>query len=490
MSYQETLDAGEETDEICGWFLKAKKAKRRIWPGQKIFERRWFVLAGHRLHYYSDNKGDRDAKDPVDMNEFLWINTPSNNPRCVDKHGNRIGFDLVCRARILSLVPEEGAEELAKIIQGWKSKVQAGFLLKINKRGKFQKRWFMLYGYDLHYYEDPDDLKSRKEPVDLRDLIEIVRPSKNSHAKKFATFEIVNGKRRDSTCLDLVFEDKEYTFVAIEDDRASIELFKTIGKWKGKDDLILVKDNPVLTSEVKVTRVEQQGFGIIVTVVPAMKNSPKGWYGYRHPHLRVTVLPKGKDLSRSPAEKAGIRLGDAIVAVSGEGNISTVEKLAALVRGKAEVMFRVVRLPFKVNVEDAQWAKWCKEEEARRKAEELERLQCLAREKLKQQQHETALREINADPLVKKKRRNRKNRKKNAFGPQKHKDPSKSTDVIDLGSSEEDYDDYDTDDDAPPLPTAAGAAAAAGHDTGSDDDEWDVTMSPAPKIALNASFHI
>ena len=30
------------------------------------------------------------------------------------------------------------------------------------KRGKLQKRWFMLYGYDLHYYEDPDDLKTKK----------------------------------------------------------------------------------------------------------------------------------------------------------------------------------------------------------------------------------------------------------------------------------------------------------------------------------------
>ena len=32
----------------------------------------------------------------------------------------------------------------------------------IIKRGKLQKRWFMLYGYDLHYYEDPDDLKTKK----------------------------------------------------------------------------------------------------------------------------------------------------------------------------------------------------------------------------------------------------------------------------------------------------------------------------------------
>ena len=34
--------------------------------------------------------------------------------------------------------------------------------MSIIKRGKFQKRWFMLYGYDLNYYEDPDDLKTKK----------------------------------------------------------------------------------------------------------------------------------------------------------------------------------------------------------------------------------------------------------------------------------------------------------------------------------------
>ena len=36
--------------------------------------------------------------------------------------------------------------------------------------------------------------------------------------------QIVDGKRKSSTCLDLVFADKEYTLVAIPDDRASIEI--------------------------------------------------------------------------------------------------------------------------------------------------------------------------------------------------------------------------------------------------------------------------
>ena len=35
----------------------------------------------------------------------------------------------------------------------------------IIKRGKFQKRWFVLYGYDLNYYEDPDDLKTKKVQI-------------------------------------------------------------------------------------------------------------------------------------------------------------------------------------------------------------------------------------------------------------------------------------------------------------------------------------
>ena len=78
---------------------------------------------------YSDDKGTGGGKPPVDMNSFLWVNIPSNNPRCVvcasraemnaslvhafvcrcvqDQYGNPTGFDLVSQARILSLVPEE-----------------------------------------------------------------------------------------------------------------------------------------------------------------------------------------------------------------------------------------------------------------------------------------------------------------------------------------------------------------------------------------------
>lgn len=496
-AYQESCDAGENVASISGWFLKAKKAKRRLWPGQKKFERRYLTLTGYKLYYNSDDKELGGGKPPVNMNSFLWVNVPSNNPRCVDQSGNLTGFDLVSQARILSLVPEQndkGAQALAKVLTNWKSKVQAGFLIKINKRGKFQKRWFMLYGYDLNYYEDPDDLKTKKDPVDLRNLVKIVRPSTNPHAGKYAKFEIVDGKRKASTCLDLVFKDREYTLVAIPDDRASIELFKTIGKWKGQDAMVLVAGKPVLTSDHKIVKSETDGFGIIVTVIPPMIKSPKGWYGHTRPHLRVTVLPKSKSLGQNPAEKAGIRLGDALVGVDGEGGLSTVEKLAALVSGKKEAVFRIARLPFKMNVEDEQWVKWCEDEAARRKAQEMEEMQRLAREKLKEEQQSNALRELDADPLLRRRRKNKKSRQKSAFGPQQIHAGGADVDVDSIlnlsgmdvkavlnGDAVTPEEAAAAAAPAPPLPAAAAAAAATAPDSDSDSD-WGVEMDEGPKI--------
>lgn len=319
------------------------------------------------LEYRSDVDWLKNPKRPrhtMFMEELLWVNCPSENPKCTNEAGEAIGYDLIFRKKSISLVPLSDkitdkravarSHELMRTMLAWKPVVQTGALLKINPKGLVQKRWFMIYGNELSWYVNRYDVRSRND-VNLDTMIKSEVPSKNTKASKFTN----SG--------DFVFKKKTYPLVVIDDDMDSKRIFDYICAFWSIEDRKIVNDEPVCHIFIKpeiqnsVQSVAELGL-VLEQSVPLKFKTDVPWHGQTKRFLQVKALPylheQGGEFVAGPAELAGLRPYDIIVQVNNTSEPSKVAEFASATRKSHKVELMVVRLPYHRNTTNSGWTRW------------------------------------------------------------------------------------------------------------------------------------
>ena len=86
----------------------------------------------------------------------------------------------------------KASRTLARVLKTWKPRIMSGWFMKVNRRGKQQKRWFHLLGTKLSYFENPQDTKQKKAPLNLEMLDSVVNPSTRvKNASKIGAFDLI-----------------------------------------------------------------------------------------------------------------------------------------------------------------------------------------------------------------------------------------------------------------------------------------------------------
>jgi hypothetical protein len=165
-TYQDAVLSGLAVPTLRGAFAVCRK------EGSIVLNGNWFV---DKIAVLLPRKRDvrlcivdhRDAVTDIDdtavlekagavfsMRELLWVNSPSLNARAVDAEtGAPVGFDLIFRTQTLTLTESvvfddaelaNSTHQLQQVLLSWKPLVRSANLLKINRFGAEQKRWFML----------------------------------------------------------------------------------------------------------------------------------------------------------------------------------------------------------------------------------------------------------------------------------------------------------------------------------------------------------
>ena len=154
------------------------------------------------------------------MKELLWVNRPSLNNRAVDPQtGEQFGFDLIFRTTTLTLVASTLTEdkrlkrmthELQQVLLNWRPLVKSANLLKINRFGAVQTRWFMLENnVDLSWYKNRFAVNSRNA-VKIDTLMKVESPSKSPKAKKYVCFCIDRNWQTVAVAVAVAVADPSY----------------------------------------------------------------------------------------------------------------------------------------------------------------------------------------------------------------------------------------------------------------------------------------
>jgi hypothetical protein len=116
-----------------------------------------------------------------------------------------------------------GGRRIGHVDAGGKEVTLCGWLSKMNRKGKFQDRFFtLLNGVELAYYKtEAKEEEPCKPPVSLMSLTKVNIPSKDPLAPKFAV---------DKNCFDLIFAgaQKKMVLCELQSDMGSRALGRTL----------------------------------------------------------------------------------------------------------------------------------------------------------------------------------------------------------------------------------------------------------------------
>lgn len=406
---------------LTGWFLKSNR-KGKVQSRFFRLERQYLHYYPNETAFHNDE----ECKDPMDLYAVIGTKVPSENEGFDDFKMTGIEdlpFDLFTREKHLSLAPDktwfkakvvsvhpgglydihfdngdneekvpgaqlrkEGDDEikegatfkkgtrvekqknliasrtLARVLKTWKPRIMSGWFMKVNRRGRQQKRWFHLLGSKLSYFQSPQDLKQKKQPIDLEFLDNVVNPSKRiANASKLGAFDIIvaTGKNIPQTLDEKQkameendrlekkgVDDKKLAFNTLtlypaQRDPSTKSLVQILNDWQTHDELRFNK-NKVNILKCRIRSHPATAFGVVVTDVQPYQIKT-GYPGHTKPGVRITQLLSLPNGDLGPAEASGVMLNDTLVDIDGIP-ILCVQDAAKALKGKQSAIFNLCRL--------------------------------------------------------------------------------------------------------------------------------------------------
>ena len=337
-TYQDAVLSGLAVPTLKGAFAQCRREGSIVLDGNWFQDRVAVLVPDHRdvMLYLVDSVEDAErpelasSKSVFNMKELLWVNSPSLNTKAVDPNsGEPFGFDLIFRTTTLTLtegIAFDNAElansthQLQQVLLRWKPLVRSANLLKINRFGAQQKRWFMLENnVDLSWYKNRFAVHSRNA-VRIDTLLKVAVPSSNAKARKYPL------------SADLIFSEfkKDKTYhLAASGEPGSVDLLQhIIGHWTIEDlhmsppspeqgtDMVCFIDLHIKTVNSKLAT-SPEDFGFQCKVFGREPNAPQEFFGQAEPHVRVIDFLSPLEGLKGPAEQAGMWMHDAVVTVDG-----------------------------------------------------------------------------------------------------------------------------------------------------------------------------
>lgn len=406
---------------LTGWFLKANR-KGKVQSRFFRLERQYLHYYPNETAFHNDE----ECKDPMDLYSVIGTKVPSTNEGFDDFKMTGVEdlpFDLFTREKYLSLAPDkswfkgkvvtvhsgglydihydngdneekvpaklmrkEGEKEikegqtfkkgmrvekqknlqksrtLARVLKTWKPRIMSGWFMKVNRRGRQQKRWFHLLGSKLSYFQSPQDLKQKKQPIDLEFLDNVVNPSRRiANASKIGAFDIIiaTGKNIPQTLDEKqkAMEENErlekkgvdekklafqtLTLYPAQRDPSTKSLVQILNDWQTHDELRFNKDK-VNILKCRIRAHPATAFGVVVTDVEPYQVKT-GYPGHTEQGVRITQLLSLPNGDLGPAEAAGVMLNDTLVDIDGIP-VSRVQDAAKALKGKQSALFNLCRL--------------------------------------------------------------------------------------------------------------------------------------------------
>eukprot|EP00940_MAST-03C_sp_MAST-3C-sp2_P000318 g318.t1 len=254
------------------------------------------------------------------------------------------------------------ARTLARVLKTWKPRILSGWLMKVNKRGRQQKRWFQLLGSKMSYFESPQDLKQKKEPLNLEFLDSIKNPSPRvKNASQIGAFDLIfaGNKRIPQTMEEKRKAEEEdnrleakgakehkltfstLTVYPAQNDPSTKSLVAVLNDWQTHDEL-RYNVNKWHILKCRIRSHPATAFGVVVTDVDPYKVKT-GYAGHTKPGVRITQLLSLPTGDLGPAEMAGVMLNDTIVEIDGR-KIFRVQDAAKALKDKQSGTFTLCRL--------------------------------------------------------------------------------------------------------------------------------------------------
>jgi len=267
--------------------------------------------------------------------------------------------------RVMKQKDVKQARVLARILKTWKPRILSGWFMKCNRKGRQQKRWFSLLGYNLSYFDQPQAHGQKKLPLNLEMLDSVIEPSprlgaKASHLKAFdlvfcpeddskipQTMEEKKiAEEKDKALEDAGQDDdcmtfKTFTVFPLQNDPSTHALMQCLKDWQTHDELRL-NVNKYTILKCKIHAHPKTAFGVVVTDVPKYKVNT-GYEGHQKEGVRITQLltiPSGGD---GPAMEAGVMLNDTLVDIDGIP-VTRVQHAATALKDKQSGIFTLCRL--------------------------------------------------------------------------------------------------------------------------------------------------
>jgi hypothetical protein len=255
------------------------------------------------------------------------------------------------------------ARTLARVLKTWKPRIMSGWFMKVNRKGKQQKRWFHLLGTKLSYFKNPQDTKQKKEPLNLEWLDSVVNPSTRvKNASKLGAFDLIfatnkkdipqslEEKRKvleaDQKAEAKGVDEKKLTFQTItlypaQKDPSTTTLVQILNDWQTHDELRFNKDK-INILDCKIRAHPATAFGLVVTDVdPYVIDT--GYKPHKKQGVRITQLLSLPNGELGPAEEAGVMLNDTLVSIDGVP-VTRVQDAAKALKGKQFGTFKLMRL--------------------------------------------------------------------------------------------------------------------------------------------------
>lgn len=172
-------------------------------PLKSVWQRRWFVLFEDRLNYFKNSNQNSRLKGSISMKDCTIRDTPT---QFFGNSTENFSFALVTPNRtyfVLARCREE-YDDWRQTITNQINKMSSyqqltGYLTKLGKiRKNWKKRWFVLDGWNLHYYEKEGESKPLGT-IPLEDCF--IKRSHDGEAGKFC-FQISTKARTFLLCAD------------------------------------------------------------------------------------------------------------------------------------------------------------------------------------------------------------------------------------------------------------------------------------------------
>jgi len=385
-TYQDAVLSGLAAPVLKGAFAQCRREGSIVLSGNWFTDKVAVLVPHHReVHLYLvDDEDDANHlemcrdKETFNMRELLWVNSPSRNTKAVDTEtGEPFGFDLIFRTTTLTLVETgfidsaqlaNSTKQLQQVLLNWKPRVRSGNLVKINRYGAQQTRWFMLENnVDLSWYKNRFEIHSRNA-VRIDTLLKVAVPSSNAKARKYPL------------SADLVFrnfkKDKVY-HLAAGGDPDSVDLLQhIISHWTIEDleieppsdergsKFVCVIDLYLKTVNSKLASCPED-FGFHCQQFGPVKDAPAEWVGQSESHVRLVDFLSPYEGRPGPAASAGMWIQDALLTIDGR-KISNLPDLTAATLNRSAITVRVARIPFRRNVRSDGWSYVVSRERARR----------------------------------------------------------------------------------------------------------------------------